>query len=55
MLEDWGRLAREIGGPPTHLEYKHRGKYCSTTLMRRFRKWSLIPDIFRDFAHKERR
>jgi hypothetical protein len=54
MLEDWGRLARKVRRTPTHLEYKLHGKYCSTTVMRRFGKWSLLPDTFRDFARRSK-
>jgi hypothetical protein len=42
LLEDWGRLARQLGHPPTRAEYKKGGSFPRSTLVRRCGAWSAL-------------
>src|SRR5579859_713542 len=46
LLEDWGRVARELNRMPTRPEYKITGRYAHRCLVHRFQRWGLIPAAF---------
>ena len=50
LLADWGKVARKLGRPPMKQEYEERGRYASTTFMRRFGAWSQVPHRFLDLV-----
>ncbi len=50
LLEDWGRLVRELRQIPTRTRVRHRGKFGSNTFDKHFGPWSRIPEAFRQFA-----
>jgi hypothetical protein len=55
LLEDWGRLARKLGRPPSVREYMRAGKYNPNTLkLRCGGYWSKIGAQFRAMAKAEK-
>jgi len=46
LLEDWGRVARELGCIPTKADYTRRKKYSVGAMLRQFGEWSAIPAAF---------
>jgi hypothetical protein len=50
LLEDWGRVVRELRQIPTLYQYGQRGRYHAKTFPKRFGAWSNMPDVFRQFA-----
>jgi hypothetical protein len=46
LLEDWGRVARELKRMPTRPEYKRAGLYAHRCLIDRFQRWGLMPAAF---------
>lgn len=49
LLEDWGRVVRDLRGIPTLSRYAREGRY-SVEVLRRFGAWSNMPEAFREFA-----
>jgi hypothetical protein len=52
LLEDWGRVARELNRMPTRPDYKIAGRYVHRCLLHRFRRWGLIPAAFMEAEAK---
>jgi hypothetical protein len=52
LLEDWGRVARELKRTPTQSEYQSAGKYSSRCLIDRFQRWKLTSAAFIDAEAK---
>lgn len=50
ILENWAEVVRKLGHIPTFREYNQEGRYCTTAVQKRFRRWSLIPEAFLRFA-----
>lgn len=48
LLEDWGRVARELKRTPTQSEYASAGKYSYRCVIDRFQRWRLTPAAFVD-------
>ena len=48
LLEDWGRVARELKRTPTQTEYESAGKYSYRCVIDRFQRWRLTPAAFID-------
>jgi hypothetical protein len=46
LLEDWGRVARELNRMPTRPEYKIAGRYAHRCMIDRFQRWGLMPAAF---------
>jgi hypothetical protein len=46
LLEDWGRVARELKRTPTQTEYESAGKYSYRCVIDRFQRWRLTPAAF---------
>jgi hypothetical protein len=46
LLEDWGRVARELKRMPTRPEYKIAGRYAHRCMIDRFQRWGLMPAAF---------
>ncbi|HEX3106407.1 MAG TPA: hypothetical protein VHQ22_18340 [Terriglobales bacterium] len=52
LLEDWGRVARELNRMPTRPEYKVAGRYAHRCLIDRFQRWGLMPAAFMEAEAK---
>lgn len=52
LLEDWGRVARELKRTPTQSEYESAGKYSYRCVIDRFQRWRLTPKVFIDAEAK---
>lgn len=52
LLEDWGRVARELKRTPTQSEYQSAGKYSYRCVIDRFQRWKLTPAAFVDAEAK---
>src|SRR3990170_4856495 len=52
LLEDWGRIVRQLTHIPTRFQYKHHGHYSPSVFERHFGPWSVLPDRFREYASK---
>jgi hypothetical protein len=52
LLEDWGRVARELKWMPTQSEYQSAGKYSYRCVIDRFQRWKLTPAAFVDAEAK---
>ncbi|HEX9255563.1 MAG TPA: hypothetical protein VF938_08450 [Candidatus Angelobacter sp.] len=52
LLEDWGRVARELKGMPTRPEYKLAGRYAHRCMIGRFQRWGLMPAAFMEAEAK---
>lgn len=50
LLEDWGRLVRELRQIPTRSQYRSHGNYSPGSFEKHFGPWSAIPAKFRSFA-----
>jgi len=50
LLSDWGKAASKLGRIPTHRSYGEVGRYCFTTFIHRFGRWSFVPGAFKEFA-----
>lgn len=50
LLEDWGRAARKNHKTPSRRTYCHLGTFDHRTVTRRFGRWSLVREAFRNFA-----
>lgn len=50
LLEDWGRLVRELRQIPTRHQYRSHGYYSPGAFENHFGPWSAIPARFRAFA-----
>jgi len=46
LLEDWGRVTRELKRMPTRPEYKIAGRYAHRCMIDRFQRWGLMPAAF---------
>ena len=46
LLEDWGRIARQVGAVPVRREYKKAGTYSIDCFEERFRGWMKVPAAF---------
>jgi hypothetical protein len=46
LLEDWGRIARQVGAVPVRREYEKAGTYSSECFDKRFQGWMKVPDAF---------
>ncbi|HEY1525764.1 MAG TPA: hypothetical protein VGH51_05955 [Candidatus Angelobacter sp.] len=46
LLEDWGRVTRELKRMPTQAEYGSAGKYSYRCVIDRFQRWRLTPAAF---------
>jgi hypothetical protein len=47
LLEDWGRLARKLGRPPSFMEYRKEGLYGANSVLLRCGAWSRVGERFR--------
>jgi hypothetical protein len=52
LLEDWGRVTRELNRMPTRPEYKITGRYAHRCMIDRFERWGLMPAAFIEAAAK---
>ena len=52
LLEDWGRVTRELKRMPTQAEYGSAGKYSSRCVIDRFQRWRLTATAFMDAEAK---
>jgi hypothetical protein len=52
LLEDWGRVARELKRMPTRPEYKITGRYAHRCMVGRFQRWGLMPAAFMEAEAK---
>ncbi len=52
LLEDWGRVTRELKRMPTRTEYANAGKYSCRCVIDRFQRWRLTPAAFMDAEAK---
>ena len=52
LLEDWGRVTRELNRMPTRTEYANAGKYSCRCLIDRFQRWRLTAEAFIDAEAK---
>ncbi|MGB8130900.1 MAG: hypothetical protein WCG81_14005 [Candidatus Angelobacter sp.] len=52
LLEDWGRVTRELKRMPTRTEYANSGKYSCRCVIDRFQRWRLTPAAFIDAEAK---
>jgi hypothetical protein len=52
LLEDWGRVARELKRTPTRTEYANAGKYSYRCVIDRFKRWKLTSVAFIDAEAK---
>lgn len=50
ILQDWAAVVRRLGHTPSYKEYGREGRYGTTLLMKRFRRWAIIPEAFLRFA-----
>jgi hypothetical protein len=50
LLEDWGKLVRQIRRIPTLNHYRRNGTYSPATFQKKIGPWSSIPTKFRVFA-----
>src|ERR1051325_4748933 len=50
ILENWAEVVRKLGHIPTFREYSQEGRYCTTAVQKRFRRWSLIPQAYLHLA-----
>ena len=48
LLEDFGRVATELGRPPNRNEYLRHGKYASGTFYARFGSWGAVTEAYRN-------
>jgi Homing endonuclease associated repeat len=53
LLEDWGRLVRELRQIPTRHQYRSRGEYSPGAFQKHFGPWSAIPGKFCLFAESK--
>jgi hypothetical protein len=52
LLEDWGRVTRELKRMPTQTEYANAGKYSYRCVIDRFQRWKLTSAAFVDAEAK---
>src|SRR6476646_11815044 len=52
LLEDWGRVTRELKRMPTQAEYANAGKYSHRCVIDRFLRWRLTSEAFIDAEAK---
>ncbi len=52
LLEDWGRVTRELKRMPTQAEYRSAGKYSYRCVIDRFQRWRLTATAFMDAEAK---
>jgi len=50
LLEDWGRIARQVGAVPVRREYEKIGNYCIDCFDDRFGGWMKVPAAFSKVA-----
>src|SRR6266536_1435340 len=50
LLDDWGRLVREMRQIPTRHQYRRHGNYSPGVFEKHFGPWSAIPIKFRSYA-----
>jgi hypothetical protein len=50
LLEDYGRVVRQLRRIPTQGQYRQSGKFSVEVFVRGFRTWGAIPTAFREFA-----
>jgi len=53
LVEDWARLARKVGRPPTLAEYRKEGRFARNTVVRRCGPWSAIGARFQAVAKEQ--
>jgi len=46
LLQDWGKVVRQVGGVPSRREYERVGSYWYDCLANRFQRWSQVPAAF---------
>ena len=46
ILQDWAEVARRLGHIPGYKEYGRQGRYSTTIIYRRFRRWEALKDAF---------
>jgi hypothetical protein len=46
LLEDWGRVVRQVGAVPSRSQYREAGNYSCDCLSERFDKWTRVPEQF---------
>jgi len=50
LIEDWGRIVRQLRQIPTRTQYRHNGAYSPGVFEHHFGPWSRLPDKFKEFA-----
>lgn len=50
LLEDWGRVVREVGRHPSVNEYRALGKYSEVSLISRVGRWCNVRETFLTFV-----
>ena len=50
LLEDWGKVVRQLRQIPTRVQYKHHGSFSTGVFEKHFGPWSQVPDRFKEFA-----
>ena len=50
LLQNWAEVVRRLGHIPTFREYAQLGRYCTTIVQKRFRRWAMIPEAFAHFV-----
>jgi Homing endonuclease associated repeat len=46
VLEDWGRVTRKLGRPPSYMDYRREGQYTNNSLLLRCGAWSRVGERF---------
>jgi len=46
LLDDYGRVAAKVGGPPSRSEYEREGRYSPGAFYRRFGNWRAVEDRY---------
>jgi hypothetical protein len=52
LLLDWARIARKLGKIPTVAEYETNGRFTNMPFNKRYQRWALVPQAFREFCKK---
>jgi HNH endonuclease len=50
ILQDWAEVARRLGHIPGYKEYGRQGRYSTTIIYRRFRRWEKLKEAFLAFV-----
>lgn len=50
LLLDWAKVARKVNKAPTVAEYETNGRFSDVPFVRRYQKWTLVPQAFRNYV-----